>query len=62
MPLEFVSEGKQLEAVERLRNAANGTGTEAEIAAAVGKVLEADRIPLMLDLSDYLALAAGRAK
>lgn len=62
VPLEFVSEEKQLEAVERLRNAANGTGTEAEIAAAVGRVLEADRVPLMLDLTDYLALGSRKGK
>ncbi len=60
--LEFVSEEKQLEAVERLRNAANGTGTEEQIAAAVGSVLESDRIPLMLDLTDYLALGNRKGK
>ncbi len=62
VPLEFVSEGKQLEAVERLRDAANGSGTAAEIAAAVGRVIEADKIPLMLDLTDYLALGSRKSK
>lgn len=56
--LQHVGEQEQLAAVARLRNAANGTGTAAEVASAVGKVLVEDKTALTLDLTDYLALGS----
>lgn len=58
----FVSEEEQLEAVALLREAANTSGTEEQVAQAVGAVLVEHATELMLDMTDYNQLGSRAQK
>ncbi len=58
----FVSEQEQLDAVALLREAANTSGSEEQVAQAVGDVLVEKSAELMLDMTEYNKLGSRAQK